>query len=304
MRLKIILLIAIIVIALGGPPLDAAHAQATPLPAPNALLIYDKTTVALINTSSAPISLLGVSFMRNGGGFKFNAQTMMTRLAPGHCIQVWTTEVRQIIGKPPECAVRDRWQRLSNKGSYFWVADWDGEAFRPQLRNSALRICKAAFSAAERCELYIPQGDEANKPWTVLDPETGVPLPAGIQVAYDANQFWLANLMPDTVLSLKGLLLLYSVNGQAKLWAPAGQKTWDDGVEWIGQGLKPGECLLYYADPAQITPLLPCQPVLKSPHPDLFWRTKFEVMGPREERRSECGSGEAVTGPVLCVIGG
>jgi hypothetical protein len=167
-----------------------------------------------------------------------------------------------------------------------------------------LKICKAAFDTVERCEIYIPQGEEANKPWIVLDPETGVPLPAGIQVAYDANQFWLANLMPDTVLSLRTLLLVYSVNGQSKAWAPVGQKTWDDGVEWTGQGLKTGECLLYYEDSTRVTPLLPCRPVLKSRPPDLFWRGKFDVMGPREERRSPCGSDEPLTGPVLCVIGG
>ncbi len=308
MRLKLICALITVLILASYLDTRSAFAQTqtptpVPLPAPNALLIYDKTTVAVINTSAAPISLAGVSFMRAGGVVKFNAQTMMTTLAPGHCFQVWTTQVTQIIGKPDECTARDRWQRLANQNSYFWVAGWDGEPFRPQLRTSALKVCKAAFNTVERCAIYIPQGDEAKKPWIVLDPETGDLLPAGIQVAYDANQLWIANMTPNTVLTLKNLRIFYTINGQGVIWTAGSQDTWD-GTKWTGQGLKTGECLLLYQDPSKIIPLLPCTPVLKSVRADQFWTLKFDVMGPREERRTPCGSDKPLAGPVLCLIGG
>jgi hypothetical protein len=304
MRLKFIcaLIAAMFLADLFTAP--AVLAQTAPaIPAPNALLIYDKTTVALINTSSAPISLAGVSFMRGGGVYKFNAQSMITNLPAAHCIQVWTTEVRQLIGKPDECTARDRWQRLTNAKAYFWVADYDGEPFRPLLRTSALKICKAAFNTVERCPVYIPQGPDATKPWPVLDPDTGEPLPAGMQVAYDANQIWIANLTPNTVLTLKNLRLFYKANGQVVVWTAGKQETWD-GAKWEGQGLKTGECLLLYQDPSKIIPMLPCNAVLKAVRPDTPWKVKFEVMGPREERRTACGDDAPAPGPVLCVIGG
>jgi hypothetical protein len=59
-----------------------------------------------------------------------------------------------------------------------------------------------------------------------------------------------------------------------------------------------------YNDASTITPLLPCTPVAFSTQTEVFWLFKFDVMGPREERRSNCGGGERVLGPVLCLIGG
>jgi hypothetical protein len=308
MRVKLIcaLIAALLMLNVFDAPTVSAQGQTptpVPMPAPNVLLIYDKTTVAVINTSPGPISLAGVSFMRAGGVVKFNAQTMITNLPAGHCFQVWTTEIRQLIGKPDECAVRDRWQRLANANSYFWAAGYDGEPFRPQLRTSSLKVCKAAFNAVERCAFYLPQGDDAKKPWIVLDPETNEPLPAGIQVAYDPNQIWIANLTPNTVLTTKALRLFYKANGQDVVWTPSKQETWD-GTKWEGQGLKAGECLLLYQDPAKIIQLLPCTPVLKAVRADTPWKVKFEVMGPREERHTACGSDQPPAGPVLCVIGG
>lgn len=305
MRLKVICLFTLVVLSMSGLRANVASAQTAtpfPLPAPNALLIYDRTTVALINTSSSPISLTGLTFMRAGGVIKFNAATMGRSLEPGHCIQVWTTEVRQIIGQPPECARRDRWQRLSSGGTYFWVADYLGEPFRPQLNSSALTICKASRDTVERCAFYIPQGEEAKKSWTVLDPVTGQPMPAGIQVAYDADQLWIGNFTLDTILPTTSLRLIYTVNGQGVVWTPA-QSTWDIG-KWDNRGLLPNQCVVLYQDPAKVTPLLPCMPVAKAQLADQPWRLKFDVMGPREERRVTCGSDTPPSGPVLCLLGG
>jgi hypothetical protein len=304
MRPKLILaLIGVLITFNFATTVSAQTAPQVQLPAPNVLLIYDKTAVALINISQAPISLAGVSLMRYGGAVKFNAQTMITTLTPGHCFQVWTTQITQVIGKPEQCAQRDRWQRLSNQASYFWISTYENEPFRPQLRGSALKICKASAGPVERCEFYLPQGAEADKPWTVLDPETGLPLPAGLQVAYDANQLWIANLTPNTVLSTRTLRLFYTVNGQGTVWTPDKQDNWDIG-KWDYRGLQAGQCLLLYQDPSKIIPMLPCTPVAKAIVADQPWRLMFDVMGPREERRAPCGGDQPPTGPVLCVIGG
>ncbi len=310
MRLRAFYALMAVVLALGviqplGVSAQTPAPTATPVPLPpsNALLIYDKTTVALINISPAPLSLVGVSFMRGGGIYKFWASSMISSLAPGHCIQVWTADVRNVIGQPPECTQRDRWQRLTNKGSYFWVADWDGEPFRPQLRDSALKICKASFGPVGRCDFYLPQGDDAKKPWTVLDPDIGVPLPAGMAVAYDANQLWIANLTPDTELTVAHLQLFYTVNGKPTTWGAATLKL--DADKTDGHGLKTGQCIvLYGGDPSKVTPLLPCTMVGQAVITDQPWRLQFDVMGPREERHSKCSTAKPVNGPVLCLIGG
>ena len=98
MRSKLIpALIAVLLTFNSSTGVSAQTQPQAQLPAPNALLIYDKTTVALINISQAPISLAGVTLMRYGGAVKFNAQTMITTLAPGHCFQVWTTQITQVI---------------------------------------------------------------------------------------------------------------------------------------------------------------------------------------------------------------
>jgi hypothetical protein len=305
MKLKILHLLAIVMIAIGGTQLQPAKAQspaAVQLPPPNVLLIYDKTTVAVINTSSARISLTGFSFMRGGGVYKFNATSIISALDPGHCFQVWTSDVRQIIGKPDECTARDRWRTLSRNQGYFWVGDYDREPFRPQLNGSALTICTAATSQVERCAFHIPQGEDAQKSWAVLDPATGLPMPEGLQVAYDADQIWIGNLMPDTVLPTRTLRLLYTVNGQGIVWTPD-QSNWDIG-KWDGRGLQGGQCIVLYHNASKVTPLLPCTPIAKAIVAEQPWRIKFDVMGPREERRAACGSDTPQAGPVLCLLAG
>lgn len=305
MKLKLIQLLALLVIVVSGLQFRVTVAQTpTPvqLPPPNALLIYDKTTVALINSSTARISLTGLTFMRAGGVVKFNATTMGTFLDPGHCFQVWVSDVRQVIGKPDECMIRDRWQRLTRKENYFWAGDYEREPFRPQLSNSALTICNAAISKIERCAFNIPQGDEAQKPWNVLDTASGLPMPAGLQVAYDANQMWIGNFTPETVLPTKTLRLLYTINGKSTTWTP-GSSAWDIG-QWDGRGLLAGQCIALYADATQFGPLLPCTLIARAVLADQPWRVKFDVMGPREERRTTCGSDAPAGGPVLCLLPG
>jgi hypothetical protein len=198
--------------------------------------------------------------------------------------------------------MRDRWQRLVRKENYFWVADYEHEPFRPQLNGSALAICSAATDKVERCPFYIPQNDDARKSWIVLDPATGLPMPTGLQVAYDDNQIWIGNFSPDTVLPTTTLRLLYAVNGKSTLWTPA-DGAWDIG-KWDGRGLQAGQCIVLYGDPARVMPLLPCTPVAKAAVADQPWRVKFDIMGPREEHRTTCGSDTPPGGPVLCLLPG
>ena len=272
-----------------------------PLPPPNALLLYDKQSVALINIAGTPISVVGLSFMRAGGVVRLDVGAFgVTTLASQHCIQWWTASVKTAPGKPSECAARDRWAELTKDNQYFWVGSYPNEPFRPELNNSALTICD---TSASRCLVHIMQGDEAKHPWVVLDPSTGFPLPAGMQVAYDANQIWISNLSPGTILTTAALRLFYTVNGKGIVWTPS-QVEWDGIATWDGRGLATGECLVIYGDASKITPLLPCTPIAQTLNADHPWALAFDVMGPREERRSPCGDGKPKTGPVLCLLGG
>src|SRR5262249_19756031 len=138
-------------------PVKAQGPSQNPLPESNILLLYDKTTVAIINTASTPVSLAGLTFWRSGGSIQFSVAGMASSLPPGHCIQLWTTAVSN-VGKPPECTARDRFASTNNKQTYFWIPDYPGEPFRPQLHGLALTICS---TSAGRCSFYLPQGDAA-----------------------------------------------------------------------------------------------------------------------------------------------
>src|SRR5260221_10625133 len=113
-RLAALFFFIILVTAYVPPMLVSAQGNTPePPPAPNALLVYDKTTVALINTAATPISLVGLTFWRSGGGSQFTVAGMANSLPPGHCIQLWTSAV-SFVGKPAECTARDRYAS-SNK---------------------------------------------------------------------------------------------------------------------------------------------------------------------------------------------
>jgi hypothetical protein len=270
-----------------------------PLPLPNALVIYDKTTATLINVSDNPISVAGVSFMRAGDVVRLYLDSLgITTLATRHCVEWWTSSPKP--NKPGECAARDKDQQLTKSNQYFWLGDYPNEPFRPELNNSALMICN---TSAGRCLFRIMQGDEAKKPWVVLDPTVGYPLPPGLAVAYDANQMWIANLTPSTLLTTAALRVFYTVNGKPTEWTPANAR-WDGMSVWDGRSLAPNQCLVLYGVATQITPLLPCTPVGQTLNADHPWTLSFDVMGPREERRSPCGDGKSKNGPVLCLLGG
>ena len=282
-----------------APP-TTSTATPYPLPPSNALLIYDPTSVTLINISPAPISLAGLSFERAGGVVSLKvADYGMSNLAPGHCVAWWLSSAKAPANSPP-CTTRDRWGVLSRDTSYFWIGGVANEPFRPQLNHSALTICN---TSAAQCAFFLPQGSDANHVWVVLDPGSGLPLPPGLQVAYDANQLWIGNLTPGTVLTTIALRLFYPVNGVGQVWTPS-KVQWDGLGAWDGRSLSAGQCLVLYKDASKITPLLPCVPIAQSLNVDQPWMLTFEVMGPREERRAACGASKPATGPVLCLLGG
>ncbi len=170
-----ILLATLIAVPLSQPTGVSAQTPTptvVPPPTPNALLIYDKTTIAMINTSKDQMYLLGLRFERAGGSVKYDIVTLFPAIPPSYCVQVWTGDVTQIIGKPTECTIRARYSKLSQRNMYFWVADFEGETFRPQFNSKTLTICKASSGEVERCPLYVPQGDAQKQTWTVLDPAT------------------------------------------------------------------------------------------------------------------------------------
>lgn len=306
-----VIIIAVVLIVESGHTANAQTAVPTatptptvtpyPLPLPNALLIYDKTSVTLLNVADTPISVAGVSFMRAGDVVQlFLASYGVTTLASRHCVEWWTASVAGTPGKPGECAVRDRWARVSKDSQYFWIGAYPNEPFRPQLNNSALTICN---TSAGRCLFHIMQGAEAQKPWVVLDPVLGFPLPPGIAVAYDGNQIWIGNLTPDTLLTTAALRVFYTVNGKGVVWTPSTVR-WDGMSVWDGRNLAANQCLVMYGDPTKITPLLPCTPIGQTLNADHPWTLAFDVMGPREEHRLTCGDGKPKNGPVLCLLGG
>src|SRR5579859_2725235 len=166
----VLMLLVVIVLVIGEPGREANAQTAAPtltptvtatpypLPLPNALIIYDQTTATLINVADAPISVAGVSFMRAGDVVRLDVGAFgITTLGARHCIEWWTASVTNLPNKPGECAVRDRWARLTKDNQYFWVGGIPNEPFRPELNTSALTICN---TSAGRCLIHIMQGDE------------------------------------------------------------------------------------------------------------------------------------------------
>jgi hypothetical protein len=286
----------------------ASWAVAQDAPEGNVLLLYDRTTIALINISDQPIRVRGVTFWRDGGNVRYDdISGLAPALSPGDCIQIWTNEVN-FIGSPPECTRRLRYVQTARPDRFFWIAGYDGESFRPKWNGSTLGFCPAAWDSVQRCTITVPQTDEsgATPPIQITDPATNLALPAGMQVAYDADQLWIGNFTPETTLHTgEGLRILYTrPDGSPVLWTPV-MATWDDG--WERRGLAEGECLVLYSDRSKLRPLLPCTPVAFSTPDDPIWTRPFEVMGLREDRRSLCGRGTPIDpadGVVLCLIAG
>jgi hypothetical protein len=296
--LRACILILITTLIAHMPTMGIQAQEPVELPAPNALLVYENNGATLVNISQSVLQLDNVSFWR-AGSKRYEIDSLILSLAPGECVQVRTSAGG--IPVPPECSNLVRWFSTDRAQNHFWRADYENEPFRPQLNGSALTICN---TSALRCAFYIPQGQDAQKSWVVLDPQTNLPMPAGMQVAYDANQMWIGNFTQGTVMPTRADLRLIYTNreGQLRLWTPR-DGPWDEPT-WDNRGLLAGECIVLYRDRALVTPLLPCTPVAHSPQPDPLWLLEFGVMGPREERRAVCGDGQPVTGPVLCVVGG
>jgi hypothetical protein len=305
MRQRAIILIAAIMLAIVSGMPGAAYAQdatPAPLPAANTALVYNGKTITLLNLSQTNLSLNGMVFWRAGGEVKYKATTLASVLKPGQCAQLWTAEVKQQLDKSPECGQRLRWQKLGRPDTYFWIGESDNEFFRPQFGGTTLTLCPASRGDVLRCEFHIPQDGNMPQFPTLNDPATGLPMPAGMQVAYDNNQLWIGNLTPDTALPTRSLRIFYSINKQEIEWAPD-TATWDIG-KWEGRGLLPNQCIVLYKDASKVTPLLPCAPIARTVVNDPIWQMKFEVLGPREDRRSLCGSDTPASGPVLCLISG
>jgi hypothetical protein len=268
-------------------------------PESNALLIYNRESATIINTAQENISIQKVSFWRAGGKVNLNAQQVGEILGPGQCVQIWRDNPPARPPKPDECNKRLRWIVTRNRALHFWLPQLENDSFRAGVNGRAVAICSIG---AGRCAFNIPQGDADQKSWDVLDATTNKPMPAGIQVAYDANQMWIGNFTEGTTLPTNNLRLFYKVKGQEITWAPI-DGPWDSGP-WDDRGLAAGECIVLYRDPAAITPLLPCTAVGQSLREDQPWLLNFEISGPREDRRATCGDTKPPTGPTLCLAGG
>jgi hypothetical protein len=169
----VVALCAVLVVAalLGAPRLRGLRDRpaATPLlpaavpPAPpNVRMIYDGTSVTLVNVSSAPISLDAVTFQSvSDGGTPvraFSADSWsrfaispITALPPGGCLQVirsGTTRTR-----PAACDSVQGWVAPSNQ-QYFWIGGEDSSAFRIVQGDSIVYSCQIAHG---QCEFYLPQ---------------------------------------------------------------------------------------------------------------------------------------------------
>lgn len=171
--LAVVALCAVLVVAalLGAPILRGLRDRpaATPLlpaamPAapPNVRMIYDGTSVTLVNVSSAPISLDAVSFesVAEGGtpvrtfsadSWSRFAISPITALPAGSCLQVirsGTTRTR-----PAACDSVQGWIAPS-KQQYFWIGGEDSSAFRIVQGDSIVYTCQIADG---QCEFYLPQ---------------------------------------------------------------------------------------------------------------------------------------------------
>jgi serine/threonine protein kinase len=122
-------------------------------------LIYDPSTLVLINRTDEPVSLRDLNFVQvtsAGRRLEFSSNQWLISSAPSRnlppqwCVQVWTSEYIEL--PPPDyCQERAAW-RMVGSGRWFWLSTETNSRF--EVRRGSVLLAECAISAGE-CVLNL-----------------------------------------------------------------------------------------------------------------------------------------------------
>jgi hypothetical protein len=122
-------------------------------------LIYDPSTLVLINRTDEPVSLRDLNFVQvtsAGRRLEFSSNQWLISSAPSRnlppqwCVQVWTSEYIEL--PPPDyCQERAAW-RMVGSGRWFWLSTETNSRF--EVRRGNVLLAECAISAGE-CVLNL-----------------------------------------------------------------------------------------------------------------------------------------------------
>lgn len=147
----------------------AVAAPASPVPLPtgpsdtNILLVYSDSSLTVINASGAPISLVGVKFVRLAADGSFDASfeaaawngvaaRKIGALPPSDCYML--LQLNQRISPPHPCQDAWGWIASSNREWHFWLPSQTSLFFGVLHYGRIIHICPIADG---RCTFYLPQ---------------------------------------------------------------------------------------------------------------------------------------------------
>lgn len=142
--------------AVTATPPTLALPTAIPTAAPSAQLLYDRTSLTLLNVAGRPLDISALAF--TGSQLSFSARTWaqvadvpLAAFPNGHCLQLVVSG--SAPAAPPECRfVRSMVQLAA--GRTFWTM---GD-FNVLIGSTPVASCPAAASGSARCRLILPPG--------------------------------------------------------------------------------------------------------------------------------------------------
>jgi serine/threonine protein kinase len=134
-------------------PARTAVSQARPTQratesASGVVLIYDTSTLVLINRTGEPVNMRNLSFVQvtsSGRRLEFNSNQWLggagpsSRLPSDWCVQVWTSNFIELPA-PPYCEERAAW-RMVGSGRWFWLSPDDDMRFEVRREDVVLAEC-------------------------------------------------------------------------------------------------------------------------------------------------------------------
>lgn len=137
-------------------PTPTAAPSATPVPSsePDALLVYDSRSLAVINVSGAPLDISRLVLVHANGRLPLTAWNTpwlsgsLTAIAAGDCVQAWGWNEAGELAKPSRCRIQ-RGVITIDPNERFWAST----AFDVLLGGTRLATC--ALGAGE-CAVTLP----------------------------------------------------------------------------------------------------------------------------------------------------
>jgi hypothetical protein len=147
---------------IGGAPAAATAEVPTAPPASgeaNVLMMYDDNTLTVLNTSDAPVSFAGVTFVpaappadysASFSAAEWNPGARRVELRPGYCFRLMRFGGESPT--PQECAFVQRWASTSDPRVRFWTSE-AGPEFLVLQNETEVQRCGVAEG---QCQFYLP----------------------------------------------------------------------------------------------------------------------------------------------------